>query len=218
MINGMQKTGLDAMIGPREKVFWRGKPDKKCFYLEAIFNPFLVVAILWGAIDIGFISAMHSVNSSVIIHKFVVFFFALHLFPVWLYLFGILFVVLRYKHTEFMVTDRGVYTSGGVFAKTYEMKPYTEVSHINIHRGIFDQWLGVGDVVMSSNQDGYNTRSLPSVYRGITICDIADFQKVYNIVKELQTDVFADTMYPNALRPQENRGYDTTYTKAVDRR
>jgi len=214
----MQKTGLDAMIGPREKVFWRGKPDKKCFYLEAIFNPFLVVAILWGAIDIGFISAMHSVNSSVIIHKFVVFFFALHLFPVWLYLFGILFVVLRYKHTEFMVTDRGVYTSGGVFAKTYEMKPYTEVSHINIHRGIFDQWLGVGDVVMSSNQDGYNTRSLPSVYRGITICDIADFQKVYNIVKELQTDVFADTMYPNALRPQENRGYDTTYTKAVDRR
>ena len=32
---------LKGMIGENEKILWEGKPSKKCFILESIFNPLL---------------------------------------------------------------------------------------------------------------------------------------------------------------------------------
>ena len=134
--------------------------------------------------------------------------------PVWIYLAGVLFIFRRYKHTEYIVTDKGVYTSGGVFAYTCQMKPYTEISKINIHRGIFDQYLGVGDVVFSDINDdtapNVRVNGRP-VSMGLSISDISDYRKVFKLIKKLQTDVYADTMYPNDLRPAENHGYKTKY-------
>lgn len=209
---------LYSMVGRNEKILWSGKPNMKCFILEAIFNPLLPFAIVWALFDSMFIGQFFTAlnkgeqNIQFMIIPLIAF-FALHLMPVWIYLFGVLFSWLKYKHTFFIVTDKGVYTSGGMFTKNYEHKPFTELSHINIHRGIFDQWLGVGDVVLTSNHDGYNTRR--STYRGITICDIPDYQQVYNTVKQLQTDIYSDTMYPNDLRPKENYGYQTQYANSL---
>ena len=211
---------LTGMIGSNEKILWKGKPNFGCFILESIFNPLLPFALIWGMFDFFFLGMMFSSGGAVKgAPGFAVLpilgFFAIHLMPVWIYLFGVVFSFLRYKHTEFVITDKGVYCSGGVFAQTFEHKPFAELSHVNIHRGIVDQIIGVGDVVMTSNQDGYNTREGHSLFRGITICDIADYQQVYQLVKKLQTDVYSDTMYPNDLRPKENHGYNTEY-KGLD--
>jgi bisphosphoglycerate-dependent phosphoglycerate mutase len=43
------------------------------------------------------------------------------------------------------------------------------------------------------------------------ICNISEYLEVYNLVKKLQTDIYTDVMYPNALRPDENPGYKTKY-------
>ena len=43
-------TDFEAMFSG-ERVFWRGKPNFKCFILESIFNPLLFVAIFWGILD-----------------------------------------------------------------------------------------------------------------------------------------------------------------------
>ena len=209
------KPELLALITKNEQILWQGRPNMKCFILEAIFNPLLPFALLWGAIDGGFIYAalsghLNEINSNMPAGYMLIAFFALHLMPVWIYLFGVLFSFLRYKNTSFAITDQGVYISGGMFTQNYERKPFAEMSNVNLHRGIFDQILGVGDVIMSGNHDGYNTRH--SLFRGFTICDISDYTEVYQLVKKLQTDIFADTMYPNDLRPQENHGYNTRYT------
>lgn len=216
MIGLQKKSNLELMVGSDEKILWRGKPDKTCFILEAIFNPLLVFAIIWGAFDSAFIAAFLTASEAgdKMPHGMgfaLIGFFALHLMPVWIYLFGVLFAFLLYKHTEYIISDHAVYLSGGMFTQNYETKPFTELSHINIQRGIIDQMIGVGDVVLTSNHDGYNTRARHSVFRGFSICDIRDYQKVYALVKQLQTDIYADTMYPNDLRPQENHGYRTRY-------
>lgn len=209
------------MIGNNEKVLWHGKPDKKCFLLEAVFNPMLPFAIVWALFDsifiFAFFGAGHSAPKEMSFAVIpIIVFFALHLMPVWIYLMGVIFASVRYKHTGFLVTDKGVYCSGGLFTINLEHKPFTELSHVNIQRGIIDQILGVGDVVLTSDQDGYNTRDMHSAYRGITIYDIPDFQKVYRMVKQLQTDIYSDTMYPNDLRPKENHGYQTKYINDFD--
>lgn len=208
----MAVSDLEFMVGANENVLWKGKPNKKCFILESIFNPMLPFALIWALIDLGVVAGMlFAGGDSVAV--FMVPFMLVHLMPVWIYLGGVFLSFRKYKNTEYIITDKGIYVSGGTFSYNYEMKPFTDLSHINLHRGIFDQWLGVGDVVTVCGHDGYNSRQSHSSH-GLTICDIADYQQVFSMLKQLQTDIYADTMYPNDLRPATNSGYRTEYTGA----
>ena len=220
MFNNYAKSELELMVGSNEKILWKGKPNKRCFILEGIFNPMLPFALAWFLFDslfiATFIGGAATSGAPAVFSIFPLIFFLIHLMPVWIYLGGVIFVFRRYQHTEYIVTDKGVYISGGLFSYTCNMKPFTELARVNIHRGIIDQIIGVGDVVLTSNNvaDLYssnirvNGRPLDV---GTTIADIKDYRKVFEIIKKLQEDIYTDTMYPNDLRPEENQGYRTKY-------
>ena len=55
---------LKSMIGDNEKIYWEGKPDKKCYIFEAIVNPMLPFAIVWALFDSMFIGASFLSNES----------------------------------------------------------------------------------------------------------------------------------------------------------
>ena len=214
------KSDLELMVGADERVIWQGKPNKRGFILEGIFNPLLPFAFVWFLFDSLFIAAfVGSAASSEMPTQFVLLpfvFIMLHMMPVWIYLAGVLFVFRRYRHTEYIITDKGVYVSGGLFSYTCNMKPFTELARVNIHRGIIDQMIGVGDVVLtSSNVADMHNSSIRvngiSTSTGIEIEDIANYREIFDIVKKLQEDIYTDTMYPNDLRPEENHGYNTKY-------
>lgn len=212
----MNKSDLELMVGNNENILWRGKPNKKCFIFECIFNPMLIFALIWGGIDIGVISvsmlstAGDEASSGML--AFLVPFMAIHMMPVWIYLGGVFTSVLKHKHIEYIITDKGIYISGGIFTFNYEMKPFTDLSHINIHRGIFDQAFGTGDVILECGHSvNSGRRHSNHVEHNFNLCDLADYQDVFQMVKELQTDIYSDTMYPNDMRPETNHGYKTQY-------
>lgn len=224
MLDKYAKSDLELMIGEKERILWRGRPNKKCYVLESIFNPMLPLALIWFLIDVTILStalfsATHVEEGVAKPPAFILISYTLfilfHMMPFWIYLAGVLTVIRKYKHTEYILTDKGVYTSGGVLAYTCKMKPYTEISRIFIHRGIFDQFLKVADIVFSSKGNIKESNSFNDKahdYQGnLTIADIPEYHKVFELAKKLQTDVFADTMYPNDLRPEENHGYNTEY-------
>ena len=83
-----------------------------------------------------------------------------------------------------------------------------------IHRGVLDQMLGVGDVISECHHYAYsrtNSTSTSSHSSGFNITDIPDYVEVCNLIKKYQTDIYADTQYPNDFRPQGNHGYNTKY-------
>lgn len=217
--NYYSKSDLELMVGQDENILWRGKPDKKCFILEGIFNPMLPFALIWFLFDSVFIIAIISsfTNAKAVTPTLAVplLFIIFHLMPVWIYLAGAILTFQKYKHTGYIITDKGVYVSGGLFSYTCQMKPYAELSRINIHRGIIDQFLHVGDVVFSGNDIGVGDNSRSRILNKLTISDIHDYQNVFTLVKQLQTDIYSDTMFPNDLRPEENHGYKTKY-KGLD--
>lgn len=226
MFNNYAKTELELMVGKDEKVFWHGKPDKLCFILEGIFNPLLPFAFLWFLFDSLFIAAFLSgvkISGAPDVFSLVPLIFLLfHLMPVWIYLGGVIFVYRRYRHAEYIITDKGVYLSGGVFSYTCNMKPFTELARVNIHRGIIDQIIGVGDVVLTSSNIADSYGSSVRVNGGTldlntAIVDIRDYRKVFELIKKLQEDIYTDTMYPNDLRPEENHGYRTKYNGGLNR-
>ena len=193
---------LKSMVGKNETVFYEGKPEKKCFIFESIFNPLLPFAIIWAVIDVGFLGRSAIGGMQMIMIPFILF----HMMPVWIYLAGVIFAFRKYKNTYYIVTDHGVYISSGIFAMNLERKSFAELSRVNLHRGIFDQIFHVGDVLITTNQ--FTRNNMPAV---LGINSISNYTEVYQIIKKLQKDIYSDTMYPNDLRPEENHGYKTKY-------
>ena len=197
---------LKAIVGSNERILYEGKPNKKCYIFESIFNPLLPFALLWAIIDFSILGGAFFAEGFGNMLFFIIPFMLLHMMPVWIYLGGILFTARRYKNTAYIVTDRAIYVSGGVFTRNINAKPFAELSHINLHRGVFDQMFNVGDIIATSNQLTQNGKSTT-----ISIASVSNYVEVYNIVKKLQTDIYTDVMYPNAKRPSENPGYNTEY-------
>ena len=75
---------LKSMVGMDETILYEGKPDKKCFILESVFNPLLPVAIIWAVIDMGFLGFGMGGGMPMFMLPFMLF----HMMPVWIYLFG----------------------------------------------------------------------------------------------------------------------------------
>lgn len=196
---------LKKMVANDEKILYEGRPSKKCFIFESIFNPLLPFAILWALIDSFFIGATLFQEEKTAL-LFIIPFMLMHLMPVWFYLGGVIFSFRKYRNTYYIVTTNAIYVSGGVFNKTFKQKPFAELSHVDLHRGILDQLFNVGDIITtSSNHDPNGTPS------AISINSIENYMEVYNTVKKLQTDIYTDVMYPNDKRPSTNHGYNTEY-------
>lgn len=199
---------MRELVKANEQVIWEGRPKMATTVLEGIFNPMLPFAIVWGLFD-TFILASFFHDSNNGIAWFVLLFMAVHMMPVWLYIIGVLTVFFKWRNTHYLITTNGLYVSGGVFAFNYEMKPWTDIGHITVHQGIFDRMFGVGDVVFVCS----HTHSGSHDSGGhMSIRNIPDFKEVFKMVNNLQTDIFSDTMYPNAMRPDTNPGYNTQYT------
>ena len=49
------ENDLKQLVGNNEKILYEGKPSKKCFVFESIFNPLMPFALIWAIIDFGFI-------------------------------------------------------------------------------------------------------------------------------------------------------------------
>ena len=196
---------LKNLVNKGEKILFEGKPNKKCFIFESIFNPLLPFAIIWAVID-SFILGDAIMSGEDGFLAFFIPFMLFHLMPVWIYLGGVIFSFRKYRNTYYIVTDGGVYVSGGVFSKSFNHKPFAELSHVDLHRGIFDQVFGVGDIIMTSSQFSSEKGSA-----AISISSIANYTEVYNLVNKLQKDIYTDVMYPNDKRPSENHGYHTEY-------
>lgn len=193
---------LKSMIGMDESILYEGKPDKKCFVFESIFNPLLPLAILWAVFDFSFFRLSFSGQMGGIIIPFLF----LHMMPVWIYLFGVIFSFRKYENTYYIVTDHAVYISSGVFTVNLEVKTFAEQSRVNIHRGIFDQMFDVGDVRITTNQIKEDNTAAVLSFNSIT-----EYKEVYQLITKLQKDIYSDMMYPNDLRPKENHGYQTKY-------
>lgn len=176
-------TQLQSMAQDNEEILWYGQPHKKCFVLESIFNPLLPFAAIWALFDCAFICAMifsdkHSHSPMLL---FAIPFFALHLMPVWLYLGGVLLCFRNHKNTHFIVTNKAVYISGGYFSLHFERKTFDQISYFNIRRGVFDQRLGVGDIIFDDPTEFPSRRKIKNNF---IIHDIPDFQEVYNLIRE----------------------------------
>lgn len=198
---GKEISEIKDMLDENEEILWQGKPNKKSYVLSN-FLKMLPIALIWLCFDGFFIAMLISTSSEIggFIWFFILF-FAFHLTPVWIWIGNFVRSIVEIKNIEYAVTDKKIIIKSGVVGIDFKVFLYSEVTGVFIKRGFIDKYFKVGDIYI-------NTTSQKGV-----IYDVDNPYQVYKLLQQTSNDIKSDIYYPNALRPEENNGYNTKYRR-----
>ena len=198
--NTNQMHEIDDVLTDGEKILWRGKPNKTSYIWAAVLK-MMPFALLWLAIDGGFIAMMlASGDAPTEMLWFIIPFFAIHLAPVWIWIGNIIKAVAEIKNIEYAITDKRVIVRSGMVGIDFKFINHTEIDSVNVKVSFVDKLCKVGDVYINSTSNS------------AVLFDLTDPYYVAKNLQKLSFDVKTDVQYPNAMRPDDNNGYHTTYT------
>lgn len=203
-INTEEKNSgsIEANLTEDEQILWKGKPRKGSYILSAVVK-MMPFALLWLCFDgafIGFLVGFRIWDSVPIgIVLFLIFFFAFHLAPVWIWIANILKANRSYKNVAYAFTNQRIIIKTGAIATTITSIYYSELVGVTLHIGIIERLFKVGDVYISSTN------------QSIVLEDIEDCQFVSNQLQKIAHDIKTDILFPNDYRPSTNHGYQTEY-------
>jgi len=197
-------NSIEGQLMPDESVIWKGMPKKSAFILNSSVKmaPF---ALIWLCVDGFMISTFAFSGMMKQMAWFIIPFFALHLMPVWIWLYQMITAAGRWKNTEYAVTNKRIILRNGLVGYQYQSIYYTEISNVSLHVGAIDRMLGVGDVYILMDAYANTGKDAP------VILDVEEPGRVYSLLQQTVMDIQTDIHYPNALRPDTNPGYHTQY-------
>lgn len=195
---------FDSIKDRDEKVIWTGRPK---------FIPFILSG-LWGG---------------VVIIVFVAFWFAIAtqakpendsaggwgrwfgLVPLVFVLFSFLKKLFSFSNTCYAFSDKRVMMRSGFIGTDFKIIDYDKISDIEVTVSIIERVYSVGTIRFFSGRtqtDDGNTTKLYDNWEAIP-----NPYEVFKDVKQVMVDIKTDYNYPNALRPDSNPGYNTTYDR-----
>jgi len=204
-INTPTPQPFEAVRDQNEQVYWTSRPTFFPFMLTGV--PFLIVGLLWGAMDyFGFIRhLMHGEGKKIV--EFAIPFFALHLLPLWLSLLNMARLFLVYGNTCYAYTNKRLMMRSGFWGIDFKTIDYDKIQELEVDVDPVEKMLGVGTIrAFSGNTTSKGTRiydefvGIPKPYA------------VFKNIKQVSVDIKTDWHYPNALRPEDNPSYRTQYT------
>lgn len=169
--NGGYNTGenqapeeINDLIVEGEQIIWRGKPKKNAFILNRALTMF-PLALIWLAGDIFLFIAFINDAAARQHWWYAVVFFAVHLFPVWVWMYNVLSAGRMWKNVEYAVTDRRIILRNGLIGYNYQSIYYKSIESVDLNKGFIDRMLKVGDIHISVRGVNYkkvfiNTRQL----------------------------------------------------------
>ena len=175
---------LKKMVGEKEEIIYKGKPNKKCFIFEGIFNPLFLFVVMCGVVGLIFLNNPGKVNcmdgrfnACAFVGLFVV---AMAL----LYIGNALMAKSRYDNTNYIITDKAVYVSEGGFIVHYKTRTFAEILRFEKRRGMFDKHLGVGDVVAVANKLSTNIQGTGFESR-LVINSVSGYEQICEVLNKL---------------------------------
>ena len=176
---------------PREKILWVGKPQRYVAYL-AYDNHVLPAAVVPGLLFLLLVIVRGPSNSFMSLMTGVLAIAAVLPFFI---------SYLTYDSTHYAISDRRVIIRAGIFATAVRSRDFDRISDVLVFQGIFEKGAGLGSVLPSPGG--------APIFSGLLA--LQDHAKLAGMLKSLVVDVKTDWQYPNAKRPRENPGYQTTY-------
>lgn len=190
---------LQDIIFEGENMLWQGKPDKFCFLWRTL-GKMVPVAIIWLLFDGFFIFTIISSGAAKEMLWFMIIFFAIHLLPVWKVIGAFIKGQLEHKNVLYAITDKRIIVRNGVIGLDFESINYADISNVRVDVSVIERIKQVGTVFITTASG-----------KSICLLSIPEPYNIYKKINKVFMDVKTDIHYPNALRPDVNPGYKTTY-------
>ncbi len=205
---------LDKVLDENERVMWEGVPS---------FWPYLLggslITTIFGLFWLMLLLPFIGVAVFDILFGSHIFGFGILLLPhFWVgigLVFGIpAYQVLVYKHTYYAITDKRVILQKGWIGRDFETIDFDQITNAEVNVGVLDKFFGMGDtgsiLISTAGSVGYGRYG--AIQKPYGIRNISKPYDVFKFFKKISHDVKTDIQYPNKLRPEENPGYQTSYT------
>ncbi len=170
--------GLEGQLMPEESIIWKGQPKKNAYVVNAS-SKMAPLAIIWLLADFSFIIPLLGIGSELgIVLWFLVPFFLIHLLPVWIWLHNMLSASMRWKNTEYAITNQRIIMCNGLAGGEFQSIYYKDIENVSLHVGKLDRMLGVGDIIITLNFmiDGERAG-------GVQLLDLVNAEEVYGILQ-----------------------------------
>ena len=139
------------------------------------------------------------------------FFWLFGLLPLLQGIYAFLNRLLSFSNTAYAYSNRRVMMRTGFIGTDFKTIDYDKISDIEVTVNLVERWYNVGSIRFFSGRtetdDGHTTK-LYDVWSAI-----ANPYEVFKMVKQTSVDIKTDFNYPNALRPDTNPGYKTSYNR-----
>lgn len=200
---------IRLMLDINEHLIWEGKPDRVTYVIGQPF--FYLIALVWGAFDSIFIFAFMQGDGFGSMGFFIIPFFLLHLMPVWIAIIGPIYRFINWNYIEYAITDKRIYIASGIIGRDIKLVEFSQVREPSVRVGIIEKLRNCGTVRLTpfsrADNSGNNTISIQAG----ALHHISEPYEVFKRIKQMSLDIQTDISYPNAMRPDNNPGYNTKY-------
>jgi len=202
---------IREMLDPGENIIWEGKPDKAAYVVGPVLLLVLAgIFFLISLIPLGIIIASGAEGELVAIP---ILFMVVWLIPA--IIMGVVLPVYRFlnwKATNYVITDRRIYIEKGIIGRDISVREFTDIHEPEVYVDFIDKIRNCGSVYLSPRfVKAANGRKIYTL--ALAFLHIPEPHKVFELVKRMALDIKSDIYYPNDLRPENNTGYNTNYTK-----
>ena len=176
-------TRFRNVLKPGERPLWRGKPKARPFVFS--YLPLYILSL----VSIGFSIYNASWRTASEFSDFVAYAAGI----AFLTIAPIIYRLLAYSHTAYLVTDQRVLVQGGVIGQDVESFEREQITDVKIVRGGLD-WLlarNTATVILET----YNRRNMAATsiwWKGNELEHIADADKVYQLLQPQPATVVGD--------------------------
>lgn len=207
---------IRQLLDTNEEIIWEGKPDRLTYIIG---SPVLYIfALFWGAFDFTFIRMIFSsgpfgsggFGGMGGFGFFMVPFFLLHLMPVWIAIGGPIYRTISWHYVNYMITAKRVYIESGIVGRDVNIIEFTDIREPSVNVGVIERLRSCGTIQLNPYTESGSNGSRRTAFRA-TLAHIAQPYETFKLLKQMSLDIKSDIYYPNARRPEENPGYNTTY-------
>jgi|LSQX01.3.fsa_nt_gb membrane protein YdbS with pleckstrin-like domain len=201
---------IKDMFDPGEKLIWEGTPNKSTYVAGPIFLYIIAVPFfLLALINLAIVISVPSYDEPPLASAFLMVLFLIASLTMGAAL--PLYRLINWKHIKYAITDRHIYITSGFLGKSISVKDFTDIKNPEVSVGFMDKIKNCGSVHLTKQY--YVTRTGRKQYDVLspTLRHIPDPYGVFDLIKQMSTDINSDIHYPNALRAEGNAGFNTDY-------
>lgn len=143
---------IASQIRPNEKVLWQGKPIMKAFIFSSGIFPATIFGLFFLIVFLVFVLPSWFFGGDPMLWLPLLPFL---LFPLAMIFGPLIWSLLAYKNTEYLISDQRLITQTGAIGLDTRFVDLEKIQEVYVRIGILDKLFGTGSIMASTAGQGY---------------------------------------------------------------